>query len=561
MAARTGMRLGRWLARIALVAASMVGLLITAAAPALAHAELEGTTPVAESVLHASPRLITLTFDEGVFPAADAIRLYDDRLAAVAVGTTFHPHGVGKLVAAPVPETLAAGTYTVVWRVTSDDGHVVAGQFVFSVGHRTPVSGVPPGTRHDTTTSVLAAVARGLGYVGLVTGPGALVVMAWLWPGGFARRRIRLLLGGGGLMIVIASALAVWVQGAAAAGVSVGHALNGADLRLGMAGHFGRAIAGRFVLLMVLLWLTVTGWRSDGSGGTASGPGVPARRVSVASAGLAAMWPFAGHADVGALVPLAFVADWVHVAAMATWLGGLAVLLVGPLARSRGGDELRETVPVLASFSEWALNAVTLLVATGLFAAWRNLRSFGALPATHYGRLLLWKSGVVVLVLVVARLSRRQAEDPDRTGDATLPLLRRSVFAEAGGAAVILAITAFLTGTAPGAQTYAPAVTRSATDNGVTVTLHVSRTGIGPARVLVTTTRGAGPQAITSIDGSLSELDPPVGPLPVVFHAGGPGREVATLTFPTAGDWSLAVDVSTSPTNRIAVATTIRVRG
>lgn len=536
-----------------LVVAAMAGPLAVAASPASAHAEVEHTTPVADSVVLSSPPQIVLTFDEGVFPARDAIHLYDAGLRSVRVGPTFHPRGVGKLVAASVLDRLGAGSYTVVWRVTSDDGHVEAGHFVFSVGHRTVIGGAAPGTRHNSTTSVLSAVARGLGYVGLVLGPGALVVMAWLWPVGFARRRIRLMLYGGGALVVVAAALAVWVQGAAAAGVSVGHAFNLTDLRLGMAGHFGRAVAGRAVALVGLSWVVVTGWRSRGR--------VSPAAVSVVSLALAATWPYAGHAAVGDLVALAFIADWVHVAAMATWLGGLAMLLVGPLRRVSDSDAATESFPVLAAFSEWALNAVTLIVATGLFAAWRNVRNLGALPATHYGRLLLWKTGVVVLVVVIARFSRRHAEGLDRRGDAPLPVLKRTVFAEAGGAAAILAITAFLTGTAQAAQTYGPSFTRSAVHDGITVTVHVDRTHTGEAHLLVTTTRDGKAAPITAIAGSLSEANPPVGPLAIAFRADGPGREAGTLTFPAAGEWSLRLDVETSTAQQVSVTTTIQVRG
>lgn len=543
----------RRLARLVVIAPMVLAMTVAVALPASAHAELERTSPAPDSVLKASPRLISLTFDEGVFPARDAIHLYDDRLTAVHIGSTFHPGGVGKVAAATVPPSLRVGTYTVVWRVTSDDGHVVAGQFAFSVGHVTEVRGAAPGTRHDAATSVLAAIARGLGYAGLVTGPGALVIMAWLWPAGLARRRMRKLLYAGGGLLILGAALAVVVQGAAATGVSVGDAFNGADLRLGMAGHFGRAMAGRLVLSAGLLWLAVAGVHRRGR--------VPAMWVSVAALALAAMWPYAGHAAAGDLVPLAFAADWVHVAATATWLGGLVVLLVGPLRLARDADAVPEAFVMLAGFSEWALNAVTLLVTTGLFAAWRNVREAGALPATHYGRLLLWKSGVVVAVLVVARVSRRHAEGLDRRGDAPLPALRRAVLAETGGAVVVLGITAFLTGSALAAQTYAPALTRSATDDGTTVTVHVDRTGVGAAHLVVSTTRADRAQPISNVEGTLSEVDPPVGPIPVAFRADGSGREIATVTFPDAGEWSLSLEVETSSAQRIAVATTIRVRG
>ena len=107
---------------------------------------------------------------------------------------------------------------------------------------------------------------------------------------------------------------------------------------------------------------------------------------------------------------------------------------------------------------------------------------------------------------------------------------------------------------------YAPAFTRTATDSGITVVVHVDRTGVGTTRLVVSTTRGGEVQRITQIEGSLSELDPPVGPLPVSFKGAGPGREVAALTFPDAGDWSLELRVQTSAITAIAVATTIHVR-
>jgi copper transport protein len=273
------------------------------------------------------------------------------------------------------------------------------------------------------------------------------------------------------------------------------------------------------------------------------------------------MWPYAGHASAGDLVPLAFVADWVHVAAMATWLGGLLVLLMGPLRAATEADDQTPTFPMLAAFSEWALNAVTLIVATGLFAAWRNVRDVGALTATHYGRLLLWKSGVVVVVVVVARLSRRHAEGLDRRAGAPLPVLRRTVLAEGAGALAVLVITAFLTGTAQAAQTYGPAFTRSASHDGIAVMVHVDHTHVGAAHVVVTTARGGSAQPISSITGSLTQTHPPVGPLPIVFRASGPGRQVGSFVFPDAGEWSMTIDVETSSHIPIAVATTIRVRG
>lgn len=539
----------RWVARALFVVPITLLLGILGAAPASAHAVLEQSTPAADTVLEASPDRLSLTFDESVLAAGDALHLYDDRLAPVAIGTTTHPGGRGSVIAAAVPTRLHTGTYTVTWRVTSADTHVVSGSFAFSVGHRTPVRGVPSGERVDPTTSHLAAIARAIGYAGLVAGPGALMVLAWLWPAGLARRRIRRTLITGGAVLVVATAAGVVIQGASAAGVGLGHAFTGADLRLGMAGRYGRAAAARFVLLVVIMWVAVASHRRRGR--------VDPLEVSVATAALAATWPYAGHEGTGNLAPVAFVADWVHVLAMATWLGGLLVVLI---ALSRGADADEPPDGVVTAFSEWALAAVTLLVATGVFAAWRNVRAWGALTATHYGRLLLWKSGVVVAVVAAAYLSRRVVASRQRR-DASTGYLRATVSAEAAGAVAVLVVTSFLTGTAQASESYAPAFTRSASDGGVTVTVHVDRTGVGTAHLDVSATRAGRVQPISHIDGTLTETDPPVGPLSIRFRPAGTGKEASTVTFPDQGEWTVSLDVQTSAIEEIAVTTSIRVRG
>jgi copper transport protein len=517
-------------------------------APASAHAYLERTAPAATSILKASPAAVTLTFDESVIAAKDALQLYDDHLQRVELGPTGHPGGRGSEIQATVPSPLPKGTYTVTWRVTSADTHVVSGGFTFSVRKATPVTGTPASAKPDDGTTTAADVVRGLGYLALILGPGTIVVLLWLWPAGFADRRVRRLALGGCLLLAVVTLVGVYVQGAQASGRSLTGAMSSSSLRLGFDGRYGRASIERLVLLFLLLQTIVLGHY------------VPDRRrravlVSLVAALLAATWPFAGHAAEGSLVPLSFVADWVHVAAMATWLGGLVVLL-GVVLREPAGEQ---TGALVADFSEWALAAVSLIVATGLFAAWRNVRSWGALPATGYGQLLIVKSAAVVLIVGIAWLSRRHVQR--LAGEGNLGRLRATVYAEAGVAVVVLSVTSVLTATPLAHDVYAPAITRTATEGGVTVTVHVERPRVGSTTLVVSTTQLSGaPQRITHIDGSLTEADPPIGPLPIRFREVATGREVATVAFSDEGDWQLQLDVRTSAINEIAVTTTIPIR-
>jgi copper transport protein len=540
----------RWLARCAVIVPAVGLALGVFTAPASAHAYLERTAPAATSILKTSPAAVTLTFDESVIAAKDALQLYDDHLQRVELGPTGHPAGRGSEIQAIVPSSLHKGTYTVTWRVTSADTHVVSGGFTFSVRNATPVTGTPASAKPDDATTTAADVVRGLGYLALILGPGAIVVLLWLWPAGFADRRVRRLVLGGCLLLAVVTLVGVYVQGAQASGRSLTGAMSSSSLRLGFDGRYGRASIERLVLLFLLLQTIVLGHY------------VTDRRrrallVSLVAALLAATWPFAGHAAEGSLVPLSFVADWVHVAAMATWLGGLVVLL-GVVLRQPAHPE---RPAIVADFSEWALAAVSLIVATGLFAAWRNVRSWGALPATGYGQLLLVKSGAVLLIVAVAWLSRRHVQRLTGAGGGNLGRLRATVYAEAGVAVVVLSVTSVLTATPLAHDVYAPAITRTATEGGVTVTVHVDRPRVGSTTLVVSTTRLSGaPQRITHIDGSLTEADPPIGPLPIRFREVATGREVATVAFSDEGDWELQLDVRTSAINEIAVTTTIPIR-
>ncbi|WP_404850825.1 copper resistance CopC family protein [Dietzia kunjamensis] len=116
------------------VAAALVG---GAAAPsvvlapvAVAHSVLVSIDPEDGSDLDTPPDEIVLTFNEEINQnfASVAVTAGDDRAARV-VGD---PSVAGEVVTVEVDD-LGPGAYTVGYRVTSSDGHVVSGSSVFTV--------------------------------------------------------------------------------------------------------------------------------------------------------------------------------------------------------------------------------------------------------------------------------------------------------------------------------------------------------------------------------------------------------------------------------------------
>jgi len=105
---------------------------LAAATPAHAHAFLESALPRVGSTISAPPPEVMLTFTQGVEPDFSRIEVQDASGTRVDDGTPHTAGGDPAKFAVPV-KRLAAGTYTVIWHVTSVDTHKTQGKFQFTV--------------------------------------------------------------------------------------------------------------------------------------------------------------------------------------------------------------------------------------------------------------------------------------------------------------------------------------------------------------------------------------------------------------------------------------------
>jgi methionine-rich copper-binding protein CopC len=139
----TALRIGG--ARV--VAGALVGfagLLVLPAAPASAHAELVGSNPKDGATVQRLPTEVQLEFDEEVFtPAYVQVTASDG--TKVGAGA---PDVAGTTVTLPLTQDGPSGSYTVAYRVVSDDGHPVTGEITFDV-----TTGPPPASTADSGSS------------------------------------------------------------------------------------------------------------------------------------------------------------------------------------------------------------------------------------------------------------------------------------------------------------------------------------------------------------------------------------------------------------------------
>lgn len=115
----------------ALLALAVIALGSTVLAPAaLAHDTLLSSDPEDGAVLETSPEQITLSYSAELLTVSPVIRVVD------ADGETVleeAPEITGTEAVLPLEGGLAPGSYEVLWRVVSSDGHPIEGTLAFEV--------------------------------------------------------------------------------------------------------------------------------------------------------------------------------------------------------------------------------------------------------------------------------------------------------------------------------------------------------------------------------------------------------------------------------------------
>lgn len=151
----------------ALLLAVCAATLLVLPSAAAAHAVLVTSTPSWNAVVRATPRQVTLTYDEDVVPTYARV--------TVVVGTASRdvagpPRVSGNVVVVDLGPG-GTGSYTVRWRmVASDDGHVTQGAFSFGVGAKP----LPPAPAKGVSVPVAPQLLAWLQFLGVVLAGGTL---------------------------------------------------------------------------------------------------------------------------------------------------------------------------------------------------------------------------------------------------------------------------------------------------------------------------------------------------------------------------------------------------
>ena len=382
----------------------MLVVALAAAPAALAHAKLIAVEPADGATLATAPASVRLYFDDPVAVAPGNAVVAADHHSVLAGPPRLERNE--HLLVLPLRPHLPNGDYSVSWRVFSDDGHLEAGVLAFRVGAAAAGAGAP--------RPILAAAS---------TGPGFLDVLSrWLLLGGI------LIAGGTALFFLLVSRAAVTrtattiafaLLATAGGGAWLVHAADGAATR------FERVTKVTVIVALVGVLLAAL---------ARARPRLVAPALVLPLALLLAP-TLAGHAyRAWDGRPISIAADLVHVVAAAFWTGGVLQLVL----LLRGGQDER----AVRRFSLLALPAVVLIAGSGLARAIVELSAVSQLWSTGYGRAIVAKTVLFLVLIVLGWLSRVALGDPAR--------LRRSVRVELVLLVLVVVAVAVLTSLRPG---------------------------------------------------------------------------------------------------------------
>ncbi|MGW3328137.1 copper resistance CopC/CopD family protein [Streptomyces virginiae] len=436
-------RVTAFLPRLALVLAALLATLFTAAAPATAHAALTASDPTDGAVVATAPAQVTLSFSEQVAMGDDSIRVLDPQGKRVDTGELRDMCSGNTVRYGTALHTgLPNGTYTVAWQAVSADSHPISGAFTFSIGapSATDVS-LPTAQAGGGPIGIAYGIARYAAYAGFTVLVGGAAFILLCWRRGAAERPLQKLVVRAWVTLTAATLAMLVLRTPYTGSGSFSDVFDLNGLRAVLETKTGASLVSRLLLLgaaalFVAVLFGVYARRVAGlgpeeadrsdrlDGADESDPADEAERPddtsdltfglaiggAVVAGGIAATWALSEHASTGIQPGIAMPADILHLMAVATWLGGLAALLVA-LHKVPGIERV-----AVRRFSRVAFVSVLVLAVTGVYQSWRQLGSWSALTGTDYGQLLLLKVGLVAVLLGIAYVSRtwtsRLAEAP-----------------------------------------------------------------------------------------------------------------------------------------------------
>ncbi len=528
---------------------------------ASAHANLDRSDPAAGTDLDQPPAQVQLEFSEAVDGSFSRVQLLNAQGQQVDRGDSHVAPNDPLSLVVSLPSQMPNGVYTVAWRTLSAvDGHTVDGAYPIIIGPM-PAEGLPVAAAASSQATFDPETAVGRWWFALAASAVFGVLLSWnlvfrplfgrsnpaAMP--LAAARARRLALASGVLLLVGTLFGAVAQASAAASVPLWGVFGEPLFDLLSRGRFAPLFWIR--LALVALALGLLAWR-----GVRRWPG----QLAMVAVGLALLTSsFNSHGAAllsGAYLGIAV--DWLHFLGVAAWLGGLMSLAYVLPTAVHGSQSTGDRVLARAvgRFSNLALIAVLVIIATGVFQAWLEVGSWDGFVQTAYGLSITAKVGLLLLMLVLAGfnllvvrpgLARTAASGSAAAASGLARRFSLSVRAEVALGVLVLVAAAILTGLSPArdelarqasGETSGP-VDKQVNTNGLNARIQISPAVLGINRLAVQLPN-TDPSQVERVQLTLTYLDSELGSQPVVLTESSTAPDTWETTSPLlsqAGSW------------------------
>jgi copper transport protein len=422
---------------------------------------------------------------------------------------------------------LEPGTYVVIWRVASADSHPVQGSFAFQIGYTsTDVSAISNGQvleRHGLAS--LFDVIRWVTYLGIVLLIGGIGLLQAVRTDRLSPRSTLALMGGWAFA-ALGTLEGLIAYGPHISGYKIYKAVDLSLLSETLTTQYGKMQLARLVLLGIIGTLIAviqfrgTWWWRFGAWASL--------------VGITLTLSLAGHPVATNPVAFSVGLDMLHMLAVSLWVGPL-MIIVYDRKMWLANDE-STSKPSLQWFSRAAGFAVPVIVVTGVIQSWLMMDGFGQILESRYGRTLIVKACLVIVLIALGAVSR-VAMQRKQSGS-----LRQSMGIEVLFAIIILTITSALVAM-PQKGTIEPAPLSTTIFQGqMIVELSLTSARVGQSEVHVVVARADG--TFVQIDSATARMSMPSRNIPngpIVLSETGSNHFSGVTEFAYSGEWVVEI--------------------
>ncbi|MBC2249996.1 copper resistance protein [Listeria sp. FSL L7-0123] len=358
-----------------------------------AHAYLENSNPADQSHIKTAPEKVTLVFNEEIEADFPLIEVKNSSGERVKTGKTAVSKKNNHMVEALLPADLKADVYSVSWRVVSADGHAVTGLISFKLGD-TKATFQATEVPSNGADLQISSIQKAILYIGFSLFIGVLLFGLGLYP----RKepltekissRLKKVTWTALVFLGVALLMQLFVQTSITTGVSISKSFQPNQLTAFLATKTGYIWISEFVVWLVLTIFTfIMFYKNKQSSWFAL----------LTETALIGYLIFAkaqnGHAAASADKIVSITADMLHMIAASVWVGGILVLL---FVLPRTG----KARAIWSRFAIVAIIAVASILVSGLLMAVMNIGQMANLFTTNYGKLLLFKIGLFLLMALL----------------------------------------------------------------------------------------------------------------------------------------------------------------